>query len=51
MTDHYGDCNEHICLVDLIGEEMMMEKCRHCGLDKEYPAEYKEMEEKLKNAK
>ena len=46
--DHYGNCNDiNVCLVDLLGVEMMLEKCENCGLDKLYPMEYKKIKNKL----
>ena len=39
--DHYGNCSElKICLVDLLGIDEMINKCRHCGLDKLYVEEF-----------
>ena len=46
-SDHYGECSEHVCLVQLLGYEAMVEKCRVLGLDKTYPEIYKEIEVKL----
>ena len=49
-SDSYGSCAEHdVCLVQLLGEEGMLRKCRNCGLDKEYPSEYMELENKIIN--
>lgn len=46
--DHYASCGQmSVCLVDLLGEERMLEMCKNCGLDREYPIEYKEIEVKL----
>ena len=51
-SDSYGRCAEHdVCLVQLLGEEAMLEKCRNCGLDREYPNEYREIEVRINNAK
>jgi hypothetical protein len=36
-----------VCLVDLLGVEMILEKCENCGLDKLYPMEYKKIKNKL----
>lgn len=50
--DHYASCNKMaVCLVDLLGEERMLEMCKNCGLDKSYPNEYKEIEVRINNAK
>ena len=50
--DHYASCNNMtVCLVDLLGEERMLEKCRNLGLDREYPNEYREIEVRINNAK
>lgn len=46
-VDSYGNCNDHVCLVDLLGEEEMIRKCKWVGLDKEYEKEYNEIIEKL----
>ena len=44
--DHYGDCSKsNICLVDLLGEERILEMCEHCGLSIEYPEEYAKLKE------
>lgn len=48
-VDHYDDCNSHACLVDLLGEDEMLRKCANCGLDKEYPDEYKAIVERRQN--
>ena len=51
-SDKYGTCAERdVCLVQLLGEETMLEKCRNLGLDKGYPNEYKEIEVRVNNAK
>jgi hypothetical protein len=47
MNDAYGDCSSHTCLIQLLGEEELLRKCEHCGLDKEYPVEYMEIKNKL----
>jgi len=39
--DSYGSCDsKNVCLVQLLGEEMMLDKCKWVGLDKLYPDEY-----------
>ena len=51
-SDSYGSCAEHdVCLVQLLGEDAILEKCRNLGLDKSYPNEYKEIEVRINNAK
>ena len=49
-SDSYGSCAEHdVCLVQLLGEDAMLEKCRSFGLDRSYPNEYEEIENKIMN--
>ena len=49
-SDSYGTCAERdVCLVQLLGEEEMLRKCRNLGLDREYPNEYREIENKTMN--
>lgn len=43
MTDAYGGCETHMCLVDLLGKEEMIRKCEFVGLDKEYPEIWEEL--------
>lgn len=39
--DHYGNCSElKTCLIDLLGMDEMINKCKHCGLDKIYVNEF-----------
>lgn len=47
-SDSYGSCSEHICLVQLLGEEAMMEKCRNLGLNRTYPELYNQIENNMK---
>ena len=47
--DHYGNCSElKTCLVDILGTEEIMRKCKHCGLDVEYPELYNQIENNMK---
>lgn len=48
-NDKWGSCSEHTCMIQLLGEEELMRKCKHVGLDKTYPEIYKEIENKIMN--
>ena len=49
-SDSYGTYAERdVCLVQLLGEEEMLRKCRNLGLDKSYPVEYKDIANKIMN--
>lgn len=50
-TDHYGDCGKHICLIDLLGEELLIEKCEWVGLDKQFENEYNEIRDRINKNK
>lgn len=40
-SSQYGNCSDrNVCLVDLLGEELILEKCKNCGLDVEYNEVY-----------
>ena len=48
-STQYGNCSDrNVCLVDLLGVDELMRKCKHVGLDKEYPELYKEIENNMK---
>lgn len=46
--DHYNSCENHPCLIELLGISEMLACCSFIGLDKKYPEIYEKLSKQLK---